>query len=193
MNSNRGFLDLLPVECLEIYPAVMKNGDEFFRTADLLAEKNYFGKAITHLILGAEECIKGLCLLLEGHDFELRKIKEVHGIFKHHLPRHSIIRDTYSVWMVVRHIYAIKNTPSRRNILQNLLQAVITIFPAMGNYEWWQKADQLKQRGLYTDFKGSVQQPSDLSSEEYEEALRRTKPVFKEVIKFAQKISRMSQ
>lgn len=192
MSTNRGFLDLTPAECLSVYQSVMDNGAEFFKTAELLAENNYFGKAITHLILGTEEAIKGLCLLLESHDFDLRKIKEVQGIFKYHLPRHNIIRDTFSIWMVVRYIYDIKNNHSRRNILANLLKAVITILPAVGNYEWWQTADQLKQRGLYTDYKNGILQPANLTREEYEEAMRRTTPVYKEVLQFADDIARMS-
>lgn len=192
MSTNRGFLDLTPAECLSVYQSVMDNGAEFFKTAELLAENNYFGKAITHLILGTEEAIKGLCLLLEGHDFDLRKIKEVQGIFKYHLPGHNIIRDTFSIWMVVRYIYDIKNNHSWRNILANLLKAVITILPAVGNYEWWQTADQLKQRGLYTDYKNGILQPANLIREEYEEAMRRTTPVYKEVLQFADDIARMS-
>ncbi|OQP56449.1 AbiV family abortive infection protein [Niastella populi] len=192
MNVNRSFLDLTPNECLDVYPEVLKNADEFYTTAQLMAGSGFYGKAIAHLILGAEEYIKGLFLFLEGHDFQLRKMTELHGIFKHHAPRHSILRDTYSVWMVIKHLYEIRINSSRSGIIQHLFKAAFTIFPAMSNVDWWKKADKLKQRGFYTDFKNEVMNPTQLTAEDFEEALRRTMSISENIKQFIDEVKKIT-
>lgn len=192
MNVHRGFLDLTANECLDVYPTVLKNAEEFYTTAQILAEAGYYGKAIAHLILGSEEYIKGLFLFLEGYDFQLRKITQLHGIFKFHATRHSILRDTYSVWIVMKRLYSIRRSNSRAGIILRFFKAVLTIFPAMDNADWWKEADILKQRGFYTDFKNEVMAPSQLTVENFEESLHQTKSIPEDVKELISEVQKMT-
>lgn len=191
--ETRTFLHLSPEECLQVYPEIIKNAEEFYITAKLLAEANYYGKAVTHLILGAEEYIKSFCLFLEGNHFELRKLKGIKGIFYGHTARHNIIRDSFSVWMVAKHFFSININETKNHFLQKTLHAMLSIIPAMSNHDWWAQADMLKQKGLYVDYQNQLILPSDLTKKDYEMALRFTQPIPKEVEQFIQNISRMSK
>src|SRR6266542_2901724 len=99
MKSTKTFLEISKQEYLTIYPQVLTNAIHLFEGGKILAEAGFYGQAISHLILAIEEYIKALYLFLEGKEFQLRHVKSIKGIFYSHAARHSIIRDSYSVWM----------------------------------------------------------------------------------------------
>lgn len=170
----RSFLNLSPKECREVYPAIFNNAEELYSTAELLAQSGFYGKAISHLILGTEEYIKGFLLFLESKQFELRKFKSVASVFKHHKPRHYLVRDIYSVWIVSKALFAIPQKSNRVEAILQLVQTAITIIPAVDHFHWWNEADLLKQRGLYVDFNDTLITPSQLTAVHYQEALQWT-------------------
>jgi AbiV family abortive infection protein len=192
MEKKRSFLEISPNECLDVYPEVQANAAQLFEGGKLLEVAGYYGQAISHLILGTEEYIKSLCLFLEGKGFQLRKIKDIKRIFNNHAARHSIIRDSYSVWMVFKHLYSLNRKSTGRQIFQKSLHAALTIFSAIRNYEWWAQADKLKNKGLYVDYTDGLLLPSSLTKKDYDLAFRFTSPIPKEIEEFIHHISRMS-
>ncbi|MBX2925951.1 MAG: AbiV family abortive infection protein [Chitinophagaceae bacterium] len=140
MNTAKTFSNLTPKECLKVYPEVKKNADELYNAAKILANQGLYGKAISLLILGAEEYIKCFLLLLDGHRFNLRNVKKVNTIFKNHINRHSILRDTYSVWIAVKHLFSLPGKSTSKDMLGAFLNTGLGIFSAMSNYDWWKQA-----------------------------------------------------
>jgi AbiV family abortive infection protein len=193
MSSNHNFFDIDAEECSNIYSHVMKNAEELFSCAKLLEEQGYYGKAISLLILGTEEYIKSFFLFLEGKGFELRKIDGIRPIFSRHTSRHNILRDTYSVWMVIKNLYAIKRPFSGKKIVQHSLTALLNILPTMNNNEWWAQADNLKNRGLYADYRDVLLMPSDLAIDDYQKARRFIDPIPKEIGEFILSINKMNE
>lgn len=193
MSSSQTFFDIDADECRIIYPSVMKNAEELFICSKLLEDQAYFGKAISLLILGAEEYIKSLLPFLEGKGFELRAIEGIRAIFYRHTARHNILRDTYSVWMVIKNLYAIKKPLTGKQIQQQSLKAVLNIFPAINNNEWWSKADHLKNRGFYADYRSELLKPSDLSFDDLKRARGFIDPIPKEIGEFILSLNRMNE
>lgn len=192
MNTVKTFLNLTPEECLEVYLEVEKNANEFFSAAKILADRGIYGKAISLLILGAEEYIKCFLLFLDGHRFNLRNVEKVNTIFRNHRNRHSILRDTYSVWIGVKHFFSLSSKSTSKDVLDAFLNTGLGIFSAFSNYDWWKEADKLKQNGLYVDYHDVLLRPLALTKEDYETALRRIEPIPKDVEEFIARINKMS-
>ena len=76
MTDKRSFLQLSPAEC--------------GITGHIAAIEEY-GSAISHLVLGAEELLKGVVLLMDYKGFHLRKVKGISRIFFQHRARHAVL------------------------------------------------------------------------------------------------------
>ena len=57
-------------------------------------------------------------------------------------------------------------------IIESLFKILFGWTKARKNFHWWVKADSLKQKGFYSDYKDSLQTPSDFTNFDYEEAYR---------------------
>lgn len=168
------FLNLTPAECQEVYPEIQKNAREFYRAANLLASNGFYSKAISLRILGAEEYIKCLCILLDGYGCNTRKIPKVKNIFSHHISRHKISRDFLPVWSVVKYLISFRIVNSRRKNLTILAKTFLSALTASSKHDWWNEANVLKNDGLYVDYKSTIVSPSRFTSTDYESAKRYT-------------------
>ncbi|MBS1563312.1 MAG: hypothetical protein JST39_02935, partial [Bacteroidetes bacterium] len=90
--EERKFLNLSATECSNVYPAVLECAANHYRIAETLAESSFFGSAVAHLILGAEEQLKGMALFLDSKGFALRGKKGLNKLFHHHQSRHTIFK-----------------------------------------------------------------------------------------------------
>ncbi|NCU04899.1 MAG: AbiV family abortive infection protein [Chitinophagaceae bacterium] len=187
------FLQLTKEECREIYPEVEINAQTLYASANILARHENYGNAIGLLILGSEEYIKCFLLFLEGYGFDLLKTKEIQGIFSKHRSRHAILRDFYSIWMVLKHVLDAHSFTSGKGFATQLLHSAIQLIPARNNYHWWEKADYLKQKGFYADYLNRLISPSNLTKSDYENALAKTKDIPTDIQYFMNKIKAMNK
>ena len=160
--EKRSFLQLSIDECGEYYQICSENGKRHFLVADQIAAIKQYGMAISHLILGSEELLKGLVLLMDHKGFNLRKIKGISRIFGDHRARHSVLKETFSVWLTISGI--LRKKPSLKNFLVGTIEGI-------SNYYWWHQADDMKNRGFYVDFKDVLIDPASIKKEQYQSAL----------------------
>lgn len=180
MKANTGkktFLNLTPDECLEVFPGIRKNANEFYLAAGQLAEMKLYGKAISLLILGAEEYVKCLCIFLDGHGCNTRNIPQVKNIFSNHSSRHRVSRDFLSVWTVAKHLVSFRINNSSRKNLSIFAKAVFDALTARVQYDWWNDANFLKQKGMYADYINGLWLPASLTSADYDQAKRYTEEI----------------
>lgn len=170
VDGNKKFLNLTPSECRKVYPGIMKNANEFYRSGNHLAGLKFYGKAISLLILGAEEYLKCLCIFLDGYGCNTRNISQVKNIFSKHSSRLKVSRDFLSVWAVAKYLVSFKITNSARENLAIYGKEVLNIFTAQFQYDWWNDANMLKQNGLYADYNNSLWLPAMLTSADYDRA-----------------------
>lgn len=187
------FLNISPAECLKIYPAIAANAEELFQSAELLAQRKRYGKAISLSILSVEESVKAFILHLEGKGFRIRSQPGIKTIFRNHWPRHSVLRDTYSVWMVLKRFFDMKPPYTGRKLIQQALLTMISILPAHSNNQWWENADDLKNRGLYADYETTLLLPTDFTESDYQTARRFIDPVRKDIATFSKKLDLMRE
>ncbi len=78
-------------DCIAASVLVLENAQSLKRDAELLAENNSYGRAISLLIHSLEEEIKSLVLFLDGHGFQFRKrVKGINGFFVNHNLRYAL-------------------------------------------------------------------------------------------------------
>ena len=191
MQSNQTFLSISPAECERIFPSVFINAAQLQKAGQLLADNKMYGPAISLTILGAEEYVKSLCLYLEGKGFQLRDIKAIQGIFSQHTARHRVMRDTFSVWIVLKDLLSLSRKSTRKQILQTSALALLNIFSAISNHEWWQQADDLKNKGLYANYRNGLILPDSLTNEEFLNTIKFTKSIPTEIQSFVNRLNKM--
>jgi AbiV family abortive infection protein len=173
--KKQSFLDLSPTECGKYYPVCIENGKNHFHVATLIAAMRQYGMAISHMVLGSEELLKGMVLLMDYKGFDIRKIQGINRIFWNHRARHAVLKEAFSVWLVVSSI--LQKGPSFRNFL-------ISALGGISNYYWWRQADDMKNRGLYVDFQDILLDPASIRKEEYQNTLRHVMVFEREVDAF---------
>lgn len=149
------------------------------RVARILAKSREYANAIAHVVLGTEEFIKSLVLLMENKGFSLRKMKNYKKLFYNHKARHSIISDFFSIWMIGRHLLLVperKKDESKVLYWVNLLREFSgSLLDVADNYDWWKQADTTKQNCFYVDYENDLQAPSKFKRADYEEAQKQAK------------------
>jgi AbiV family abortive infection protein len=167
---------------------VMTNSIKHYNIAILLAEHSEYGNARAHLILSAEEAIKSFILFLDSYDLELRKIKEVKKLFFTHRSRHNTIKNFISCFIALKPLIPKKNDVKNKKLpiskmisIQNLLILGSSIYKGIKNYQWWETAEEMKQRGFYADYKNGILLPSDVTKEEYNISLGHIKKLQNEL------------
>ncbi len=176
MNSNtkRGFLNINANECGIAFPVAKQNAETHFRCSQILSEAKEYANAIAHLILGSEELIKALVLFLESKGFDLRKVQGYKKLFHDHKVRHSMIKEFYSVIMFLKSLVHIENKKRHENSMLYYIKAATNVIwgviASIENYEWWNKADGLKQSCFYVDYDAGIVTPSSITVDEYKQA-----------------------
>lgn len=179
------FMNLTAADCGNTYQPVRSNAESHMRVAQILAKANEYPNAIAHLILGTEEFIKALVLLMESKGFSLRKMKNYKRLFYNHKARHSIISDFFSIWMFASHLLLIPARKKNENKVLywiNLLREFSgNLLNMSGNHEWWKTADQRKQNCFYVDYENGLLVPATFTKEGYEEAKKHVNRFTKDV------------
>jgi AbiV family abortive infection protein len=151
------FSNLDRQQCLNLYELVRQNARRHYVAADLLAKEQDFGNSVAHLILGAEELLKSAMLMLQGYDFPVTAIKNYDKLFYNHAARHNLLKECYSIYLFVFEI--VKKGPAEnpkhtrgQHWALLLIHGLQSAKKGIDNYEWWDRADKLKQNCFYVDY-----------------------------------------
>lgn len=194
----KDFVTISKKECLEVYKELITSQERHFKSAEALANIEEYGQAISHLILGSEELVKGLILYLDGIGLRIRSIKGVKKFFRDHRTRHftagvfMFLSQTIKPLMtMVERFRVLLHQPTERENMTALEKTVITndkeaaekitkewtenegklMFEKMMiQMDFWQEADDLKQLGLYVDYNEKLLLPRQLTKVDYENA-----------------------
>ena len=91
MNKERNLLKLLKDDqCLIAFKEAIINASDHLESSKAIAEIGKYGIAISHLVLGTEEIIKGFLLRLQSIGINLRNIPSIHLYFTDHIIRHKL-------------------------------------------------------------------------------------------------------
>lgn len=168
------FLSLTAQECANVYPKIIKNGTRHIQSAKLLGDNEEYAHAIAHLILGSEELIKGVFLALESKGIIYRQLKNFKKIYFDHSTRHLILKDFYTYWLPLKTLIKIFKRKKLESVSQMIIMYGADILGGVllttTNKSWWDKADTLKQKCLYVDFKGVAISPSELGKSDFDQA-----------------------
>lgn len=199
----RKFQNLTNTECAEVYPHILKNHKELFESAEILAQNNKFGPAISILILSAEELVKASFFFLKAQGLHLHRIEKHDKIFYIHTTKHEGAA-SYQLITLIETIIQIfdkelyDNDPNRKkgqiaqNIVKGIYHALKGALNIKKNIDWWEKADDLKKRGLYVDFENEILLPQSLTYDDYREALDRVNELIANCKKMTQFVSSVS-
>lgn len=184
------FNKLKKEELIKGYRLCSENSQKHYNAAIHLAQNNFYGIANSHLILAAEEAVKGFLFLIRC--FVNDEDWEVEEIFKDHANKHRVAREAYISW---------------KHLLDSLSDSMQTLFQNIGKLfgqdkdtiyrvstqivsdnlkrrmdndnkeelkkekKWWNKANQKKNRGFYVDYQNKKWKlPEDISQSEYLES-----------------------
>jgi len=140
----------------EIYPKLRKNADRHFKAAELLNKSGDSSNAIAHLILGSEELVKSFVLVLQAHDFPVKKIASYDKLFTHHVARHNLLKEFYSMYSFIAGVIARPRWNKERSTLENVTKVILyglnILNHSIQNHAWWNEADKLKQNCFYLDY-----------------------------------------
>jgi AbiV family abortive infection protein len=176
MKGTKGgsFLQINNTECEAIYAAVLENGRSLLKTGQDCAKAGKYGLAITLSILGVEESIKGLLLLIKSQGVNVHVIREFKSaITGHHRTRHEtvallelvkLMRSAVSV--IANPKDAIRNFLKNSDAIENLLNGNLKI-STFNNVDWWTEANEKKNHGFYARYDNGLRLPNDTSKDEY--------------------------
>ena len=198
----RNFLDISRQECLNSYIEIVDNSDRHFNVAELISQKEEYGIAISHLILGTEELVKALIIFLDGEGLQIREVKGVRHFFYRHTIRHSfadiflIISTVLNLVMpILKRLKDLIHNENMRESMTEFEAAILTnykdkldeisndwIDKNIKQYvdrlelinEFWTNAEIYKQRGFYVDFNEQLVTPKHMSKDDYIQAFEIT-------------------
>jgi AbiV family abortive infection protein len=181
------------------YNKIFDNGLLHIDTAKILADNGSFGYAISHLILGIEELIKYQVVLMHFADNTLFADKEVdqgnrHSVFRDHLKKHDLIKEfqqSISKEFASDFQDYIFRKATGRELTEKHFAVERNRFKEWGSFfsvsfseinipeteqqaffEWLNKANDTKNKGLYVNWKNSnFESPSDIQKNQFETAL----------------------
>jgi AbiV family abortive infection protein len=161
------FLTITLAECEKVYLELQKNAERHLQSAQVLANANDNANAVAHIVLGTEELIKAFALFLESKGFGLRQIDGYKKLFTNHRARHAVIKEFYSVIIFFKQFITDEEKPkvNKHWVLEGLDflgKAAQGALAATKNYEWWGKADTLKQNCFYVDYSHSIISPETI-------------------------------
>jgi AbiV family abortive infection protein len=191
------FLNLTPKECEETYPSLVANGNIHFTIANLLGEKEYYGSAISHLILGAEELTKALVIFFDSLGFSLRQKQGVNKLFKDHKSRHQLNSVIQGMSLIIGPILEILRKEKAPELTDKELskigiqkpdQLLLTIdgktfdsiletlsIQSTVDYSsishFWNNADNSKQNGFYVEYQDKLIEPIKISKSDFSSTL----------------------
>jgi AbiV family abortive infection protein len=188
--KNRKWSDLTFKEFEGIYPTIELNAKRHFRCAEVLVKAGEHQNAIAHLILGTEELIKAFGGLLTAKRMGIKQQPWFGRLFYHHKTRHELIKDFFSIYLLIN--FSADRFKNRKGFWATVGKVIGNTVIAAGNYKWWNKADDLKQRAFYVDFVNVIIDPADITIDDYEIADRYVKIFREDITKLMREIETAS-
>jgi len=193
------FMNISTETCRQVYPEILANAARHRRCAEILSTQQEYSNAIAHLILGTEELLKGLVVLLESHGMRLRETEGFKKIFSDHKSRHYVLRDLIPIWLVIKKIFEEFEDPTAKTrlkpgapgwlkILVGALNVAQEGMQGYMQYKFWKDADDLKQKAFYVDFEDEISTPASATAEFYNTVNLHVEKVTKEVMKFIEEM-----
>ncbi|MEQ3498305.1 AbiV family abortive infection protein [Tenacibaculum sp. SSH1-16] len=187
------FPNLTSEESKGIDKLIYKNALQLKKDALLIAEnRKSYSSATSLLILSSEEVIKSILVLLHSEGYNVYKLKETHKFFFDHKIRHQIIQLIEMGSGIVKSMIKYdEQKPSKLlktkiNWLNNLVndfidlvKAVEPIIDATDRVYKLQLFNELKNKGLYVDYKNVLSLPqTQITENTYKETLMITESIF---------------
>ncbi|MAG85981.1 MAG: hypothetical protein CMB97_00995 [Flavobacteriaceae bacterium] len=187
------FIDLTSEESKGLDKPLFENALRLKEDSELLATtKNSFSIATSLLILSSEEMVKAILVLLHSEGYKVYKLEEASKFFKDHKIRHQIwqlIETGYELFEAKENWNSAKlNFKSdKKNVTDSLLKnlyAVCMAYKPLSNLkkrvEDIQDFNDLKNKGLYVDFRDGLVIPSEsVNEKEYNLVVPITERLFK--------------
>ena len=197
------FMNISAETCGKVYPEILANAARHRRCAEILSSQQEYPNAIAHLILGTEELLKGLVILLESRGMRLRQIEGFKKIFSDHKSRHYVLRDLIPIWLVIKKIFEEFEEPTAKSRLKpgapgwlKILMGAMSVaqegLKGYMQYKFWKDADDLKQKSLYVDCEDELSTPASATAEFYDTVNGQVDKVTKEVTEFIEELEKMS-
>jgi len=190
------------------YIKIFENGSNHLKIASLLANQQYYGSALSHIVLGIEELIKYQVYLNYLADKNIFTEKEIFGVFRNHKTKHNLINEfssSLSAKSSEDFLNYIFKSATGQTLTENDLKIEKNRFKEIGSFlrtaykeinlteverkefiNWLNNADNLKNKGFYVDnFNDKWSFPSDLTESEFKVAYKFANALLKqtEVIK----------
>jgi AbiV family abortive infection protein len=185
----------------------LENAERHLRCAEILASKDEFGPAISHVVLAGEEAVKGShlasCgLYMLGDEFGFSKILHRHGA-KHEVAAVIGIMSWVSAELLRRipeilsqhadptseeYTSASKNMFSEVGKMgSNFASGRPPDNPLNTAINFWKRANDMKNAGLYVDYiNGSWRSPSNIGQEEFSKSFQTGKAAVQAARKIAE-------
>lgn len=184
--DDKTFNGLSQKELFDGFLSCRKSAEDHRACARLMAEKEVYGLANSHLILGAEEAIKAIIILFKytGSDLGLVSVKP---FFSSHKAKHDqglkMMLDVIKVRglpdiliFLNKAVKVIRKKVTPLEALQNLRPL---IRPLDKMDEWWRDANERKNDGFYVGhYQGRWQKPTMITKAGYEESEMHTTHIF---------------
>lgn len=180
------------------YNKIFENGVSHIEAAEILSQNEMYGFAISHLILGMEELIKYMVIMLmkvNNYDFDHEvSPQKGNSIFNNHGKKHDLIKEFYE---------AISNKIAAHNF-EKIRQNATSSFNQRFNYwglffnlfasdfginneeipiflKWLEDANHNKNLGFYGDRReGKIGTPKRFKLSDFETALRYANIILKQ-------------
>lgn len=169
-------------ECENIYHVISKNGADLLKVSKLSADIGRHGIALSLLILGAEEYVKAIVLLLKANGVRVFDVPEIRQVFRDHKKKHEVAT-FIEIANIIEPLIKLTNWNEKRKRrkqlpfwekfsqnLKDLSDALQPFQQISESYNWWEKADEYKKRGLYVDYNNKLQTPNDFIVKDYIQA-----------------------
>lgn len=172
------FEKLTPEELYEGLVQCKQNAEAHRTCARAMADRELYGLANSHLILGVEEAIKAMILLNKYLKTPL-PIESIKPYFRNHPKKHAqglkMMVDVAENRLIPDLTILLDNFVSviqKRTTVSEALKTVLPMIRPLDNLdEWWSNANDQKNNGFYVDFvNGKWQPPTLITREQYKES-----------------------
>lgn len=184
---SKTFINLNRVECKIASKEAFKNADKHIEIAEKLETSKDYGIAISHLIMGNEEIIKGFILHLDSVGFTFRQVKGLESIFRNHQLRYltsyilfalSTFLEESNLWLAERKVHKtfwdifsefVKMITSEDQETRNIIMSkIITKLEfLLEEIKKFSDFDNQRQQGNYVDFNDELHTPLNKTEKDY--------------------------
>ncbi|WP_276091471.1 hypothetical protein [Pedobacter sp. JY14-1] len=173
MDHDKRFRNLNAKECAEVFPSVIDNAERHFSVAHQIATINEYPNAVAHLVIGAEELVKATLLLFRSRSIPVKNFTG-YNLQLGSGQNNSLLKDFFSFWLGIREILDLrkaKHEYTLKEMFNMLVIGVSGIVKGKEHYYWWGRADGLKEKSLYVDFRNELILPDvQISKSDYNQA-----------------------